>query len=110
MLRVYIYVLVTPMLLKFQICVWSTDGWEKKVNKFLKIPPERATNSNARTRVQFHQDQSHVLVVHETLIAVYEASKLNCIKQVKYCHILEQLFTTTTTMSTDFITIPCTVL
>ncbi|KAK6148980.1 hypothetical protein DH2020_016505 [Rehmannia glutinosa] len=64
-----------------QICVWSLDGWEKKANKFLQIPSGRASNPLAQTRVQFHQDQTHVLVVHETQIAIYEASKLECIKQ-----------------------------
>ena len=88
-----IYVLVTLELLEFQICVWSTDGWEKKVSKYLQIPSGRALNPLAQTRVQFHQDQSHILVVHETLIAVYEASKLDCINQVNYCHILELTIT-----------------
>ncbi|GER44119.1 transducin family protein / WD-40 repeat family protein [Striga asiatica] len=64
-----------------QICLWSLDGWEKKANKFLQIPSGRSSNPLAQTRVQFHQDQTHVLVVHETQIAVYEASKLECIKQ-----------------------------
>ncbi|CAA0827363.1 Topless-related protein 4 [Striga hermonthica] len=64
-----------------QICLWSLDGWEKKANKFLQIPSGRSSNPLAQTRVQFHQDQTHVLVVHETQLAVYEASKLECIKQ-----------------------------
>ncbi|KAL3528878.1 hypothetical protein ACH5RR_008200 [Cinchona calisaya] len=64
-----------------QICVWSTDDWVKKVSKFLQIPSGRAPKPLAQTRIQFHQDQTHVLVVHETLIAVYEASKLDCINQ-----------------------------
>jgi hypothetical protein len=53
--------------------VWSMDGWEKHTSKFLPIPPGR---------VQFHQDQIHVLAVHETLIAVYEAPKLECLEHV----------------------------
>jgi len=31
--------------------------------------------------VQFHQDQIHFLAVHETQIAIYEANKLECLKQ-----------------------------
>jgi len=58
------------------------DGWEKKASKFLQIPSGRAINPLAQTRVQFHQDQTHLLVVHETQIAIYEASKLECVKQV----------------------------
>ncbi|KAL0441640.1 UNVERIFIED_CONTAM: Topless-related protein 4 [Sesamum radiatum] len=64
-----------------ELCVWSLDGWEKKASKFLQIPFGRASNHLAPTRVQFHQDQTHFLVVHETQIAIYEAPKLECIKQ-----------------------------
>ncbi|XP_059291253.1 topless-related protein 4 isoform X2 [Lycium ferocissimum] len=64
-----------------QLCVWSMDGWEKKTSKFLQIPSGRAINPLSQTRVQFHQDQTHMLVVHETQIAIYEASKLECVKQ-----------------------------
>ncbi|KAL2463066.1 Topless-related protein 4 [Forsythia ovata] len=64
-----------------QLCLWSVDGWEMKASKFLQIPPGCAPNPLAQTRVKFHQDQAHVLVVHETQIAIYEASKLDCVKQ-----------------------------
>lgn len=64
-----------------QICVWSMDGWEKQASKFVQIPAGRAPNPLGQTRVQFHQDQIHVLVVHETQLAIYEAPKLECIKQ-----------------------------
>ncbi|KAL3840982.1 hypothetical protein ACJIZ3_025573 [Penstemon smallii] len=64
-----------------QLCVWSLDGWEKKASKFLQIPAGRSPNPLAQTRVQFHHDQTHVLVVHETQIAIFEASKLDCINQ-----------------------------
>ncbi|XAR67781.1 hypothetical protein NMG60_11002680 [Bertholletia excelsa] len=64
-----------------QLCVWSLDGWEKQTNKFLQIPSGRTPTSLAQTRVQFHQNQVHLLVVHETQIAIYEAPKLECIQQ-----------------------------
>ncbi|XP_059459143.1 topless-related protein 4-like isoform X1 [Corylus avellana] len=64
-----------------QLCVWSMDGWEKQASKFLQLPSGRVSSSLAQTRVQFHQDQMHVLVVHETQIAIYEAPKLECLKQ-----------------------------
>ncbi|KAK9269702.1 hypothetical protein L1049_001480 [Liquidambar formosana] len=64
-----------------QLCVWSTDGWEKQTNKFLQIPTGRAAAPLADTRVQFHQDQKHLLAVHDTQIAIYEAPKLECLKQ-----------------------------
>ncbi|XP_057969141.1 topless-related protein 4-like isoform X2 [Malania oleifera] len=62
-----------------KLCVWSTAGWEKKASKFLEIPTGRVPAPLAQTRVQFHQDQIHVLAVHETHIGVYEAPKLECL-------------------------------
>ncbi|XWS70724.1 hypothetical protein CRYUN_Cryun03dG0072000 [Craigia yunnanensis] len=64
-----------------QLCVWSTDGWEKQASKFLQLPNGRAASSHADTRVQFHLDQIHLLAVHETQIAIFEAPKLECLKQ-----------------------------
>ncbi|KAL3343331.1 hypothetical protein AABB24_027068 [Solanum stoloniferum] len=37
--------------------------------------------SQSDTRVQFHQFQTHFLVVHEAQIAVSETAKLECFKQ-----------------------------
>jgi len=65
-----------------QLCVWNTDGWEKQKSKVLQIPQGRSTSSLSDTRVQFHQDQVHFLVVHETQLAIYETTKLECMKQV----------------------------
>ncbi|KAJ7978950.1 Topless-related protein [Quillaja saponaria] len=64
-----------------QLCVWSTDGWEKQTNKSLQMLGGRVSAPLADTRVQFHLDQIHLLVVHETQIALYEAPKLDCLKQ-----------------------------
>ncbi|PON51665.1 Topless-like WD40 repeat containing protein [Parasponia andersonii] len=64
-----------------QICVWNSDGWEKQRNRFLQIPPGRTPSSQSDTRVQFHQDQMHFLVVHESQLAIYETTKLECTKQ-----------------------------
>ena len=66
-----------------QLCVWNTDGWEKQKNRFLQIPSGRPSNI-LDTRVQFHQDQMHFLVVHETQIAIYDTTKLEPVKQVNY--------------------------
>ena len=65
-----------------QLCVWGTDGWEKQAGKFLQIPAGRSSAPLAETRVQFHNDQIHLLAVHDTQIAIYEATKLDCVKQV----------------------------
>ncbi|KAM7253948.1 hypothetical protein ACFE04_031630 [Oxalis oulophora] len=64
-----------------QVFVWSMDGWEKQASKFLQMPTGRMPSPLAPTRVHFHQDQVHVLAVHETQLAIFEAPKLECIKQ-----------------------------
>ncbi|KAK3427749.1 hypothetical protein EUGRSUZ_F03923 [Eucalyptus grandis] len=64
-----------------QICVWSSDVWEKQKSTYLQIPPGRTPGAQSDTRVQFHQDQMHFLAVHGTQLAVYEATKLECMKQ-----------------------------
>lgn len=64
-----------------QLCVWSTDGWERQASKFLQPQPGRTLAPVADTRVQFHQDQIHLLAIHESQIAIYEAPKLECLKQ-----------------------------
>ena len=58
------------------------DAWDKLASKSLQIPSGRTVNPLVDTRVQFHQDQTHLLAVHETQIAIYEAPKLECLKQV----------------------------
>jgi len=58
-----------------QLCVWGMDRWEKLKSKPL-IPPGRTPSEVSDTKVQFHQDQIHFLVVHETQIAIFEANKL----------------------------------
>ncbi|XP_052175670.1 topless-related protein 4-like isoform X2 [Diospyros lotus] len=64
-----------------QLCVWNLDGWKKQACKFLQIPSERMPAPVAQTRVQFHQNQVHVLVAHKTHLAIYEAVKLECLKK-----------------------------
>ncbi|CAN1215381.1 Topless-related protein 4 [Linum perenne] len=64
-----------------QLCVWNTDGWGKQASKTLQIPPGRPTSPISDTRVQFHIDQTHLLAIHESQIALYEAPKLECLKQ-----------------------------
>ncbi|XP_042494873.1 protein TOPLESS-like [Macadamia integrifolia] len=64
-----------------QICVWNSEGWEKQKSKFLQLPSGRAPMALSDTRVQFHQDQVHFLVVHESQLAIFETTKLECVKQ-----------------------------
>lgn len=60
-----------------QLCLWSIDGWEKKKSRPLQASPGHQSPLVGDTKVQFHNDQLHLLVVHENIIAVYD-SKLEC--------------------------------
>ncbi|GJS77461.1 zinc finger, CCHC-type containing protein [Tanacetum coccineum] len=51
------------------------------VEKKYPLSQGRVSATLAETRVQFHKDQTHLLAVHETQIAVYEAPKLESPKQ-----------------------------
>ncbi|XP_017699381.1 protein TOPLESS-like isoform X2 [Phoenix dactylifera] len=64
-----------------QLCIWAADGWEKQSNKFLQIPSGRMSGPLSKTEVQFHNDQLQLLVVHDTQLAIYDAGKLECLKQ-----------------------------
>ncbi|KAE8725524.1 Topless-related protein 2 [Hibiscus syriacus] len=61
------------------LCVWSIDTWEKRKSVEIQIPAGKAPTGD--TRVQFHSDQIHMLLFHETQIAIYDASKMERIRQ-----------------------------
>lgn len=61
--------------------MWSIDGWEKKKSRFIQAPPGRQSPLVGETKVQFHNDQTHLLVAHESQIAVYDC-KLECLRSV----------------------------
>ncbi|XP_031379895.1 protein TOPLESS-RELATED PROTEIN 2-like isoform X2 [Punica granatum] len=62
-----------------QLCMWSIDGWEKKKSRLIQAPAGQQSPLVGETKVQFHNDQIHLLVVHESQIAVYD-SKLECLR------------------------------
>ncbi|KAM1407657.1 hypothetical protein ACFX2F_002206 [Malus domestica] len=62
-----------------QLCVWSIDGWEKKKTRFIQAPAGRQPPMVGETKVQFHNDHTHLLVAHESQIAVYDC-KLECLR------------------------------
>jgi len=47
---------------------------EKRKSKTIQMPVGKTVSGD--TRVQFHSDQLHILVVHETQLAIYDAYKL----------------------------------
>ncbi|RRT61238.1 hypothetical protein B296_00044370 [Ensete ventricosum] len=61
-----------------QLCLWSIDGWEKKKSRFIQVPAGHASPLVGDTKVQFHNDQAHLLVVHQSQITIYD-SKLECL-------------------------------
>ena len=64
----------------FQLYIWSTETWEKKKSVAIQLP--EGTKSVGDTRVQFNSDQSRLLVVHETQLAIYDTLKIERIHQV----------------------------
>ncbi|XP_007035675.2 PREDICTED: topless-related protein 2 isoform X3 [Theobroma cacao] len=58
---------------------WNADDWEKIKSVALQMPAGKAPQGD--TRVQFHTDQVRLLVFHETQLAVYDANKMERIRQ-----------------------------
>nr|TKS11864.1 hypothetical protein D5086_0000068850 [Populus alba] len=64
-----------------QIFVWKVEGWGKKKSTFLQIPDGRTLSSlSLDTDIQFHQNQTEFLAVHETCLSIYDDRKLECVK------------------------------
>ncbi|KAK3037662.1 hypothetical protein RJ639_030439, partial [Escallonia herrerae] len=61
------------------LCVWNIDGWEKRKSRPIQAPPGQSSPLVGETKVQFHNDRSHLLVVHESQIAIYD-SQLECVR------------------------------
>ncbi|CAD6272816.1 unnamed protein product [Miscanthus lutarioriparius] len=55
-----------------QLCVWSIDGWEKKKSRYIKHPSNGSGALVGDTVVQFHYDGTHLLVVHESQLAIHD--------------------------------------
>ncbi|KAK7329494.1 hypothetical protein VNO77_23664 [Canavalia gladiata] len=62
-----------------QLFFWSIDSWDKKKSLSIQMPAGKAPVGD--TRVQFHIDQVNLLVCHETQLAIYDASKMELIRQ-----------------------------
>ncbi|CAM8927593.1 unnamed protein product [Rhodiola kirilowii] len=62
-----------------QLCLWSIDQWEKKKTKFIHTQASRSVPLTGDTNVQYHNDQTHLLVVHESQISIYD-SNLECLR------------------------------
>ncbi|KAL7602137.1 hypothetical protein Lser_V15G22928 [Lactuca serriola] len=62
-----------------QICIWDKIRWEKKKLRRIQSPPGHPSSLVGETKVQFHNDQCHILVVHESQIAIYD-DQLECLR------------------------------
>lgn len=62
-----------------QLCFWRIDTWDKKKTLPIELPAGKAPVGD--TRVYFHSDQVHLLVCHESQLALYDASKMELIRQ-----------------------------
>ncbi|WVZ96515.1 hypothetical protein U9M48_042145 [Paspalum notatum var. saurae] len=60
-----------------KLCVWSMMDWKKKKSRYIQRPSNRYGALAGDTTVQFHYDQAHLLVVHESQLAIYDW-KLEC--------------------------------
>jgi len=65
-----------------QLCIWSTDNWENKKSRYIR-PPSSGSALVGDIMVQFHYNQTHLLVVHESQLAIYDG-KLECLHSVSY--------------------------
>eukprot|EP00897_Mesotaenium_endlicherianum_P001295 jgi/Mesen1/1193/ME000128S00169 len=69
-----------------QVCLWGTDGWERRktisvASTSSRNGPAGGAGAGGDTRVQFHNDQMRLLVVHEAQLAIYDANKLERSRQ-----------------------------
>ena len=62
-----------------QICAWNRFGWNQSTNF---INDHGNALSPRHNSVKFHQDQRHMLVVHESCLATLEGPNLELRKQV----------------------------
>nr|KAJ0208380.1 hypothetical protein LSAT_V11C500251820 [Lactuca sativa] len=61
------------------LCIWNINGWEKRKSRNIQSPPGHPSSLVGETKVQFHNDQRHLLVIHESQIAIYD-HQLECLK------------------------------
>ncbi|KAJ1407793.1 WD40/YVTN repeat-like-containing domain superfamily [Sesbania bispinosa] len=64
-----------------QIVVWNTNRWEKLRDRNLQTQGQNVSELSSETQIQFHPDQIKFLVVHNSHLAIYEATELKCVNQ-----------------------------
>ncbi|KAI3692214.1 hypothetical protein L6452_32025 [Arctium lappa] len=66
-------------MLRQVLCIWNNNGWEKRKSRSIQSPPGHPSSLVGETKVQFHINQRHLLVVHESQIAIYD-DQLECLR------------------------------
>ena len=66
-----------------QLCVWSFYDWGKNKSRYIKHPSNGSGALVGDTMVQFHYDGTHLLVVHESQLAIYDW-QLECLCSVSH--------------------------
>ncbi|XP_070669772.1 topless-related protein 1 isoform X1 [Malus domestica] len=64
-----------------QLIVWNSDKWERGNSCFLRILAGRTPTAMVEAQLQYHKDLMHILVIHESQLALYDSLKLECEKQ-----------------------------
>ncbi|XP_006343510.1 topless-related protein 1-like isoform X1 [Solanum tuberosum] len=64
-----------------QIVVWNSTNWEREGSTMLQMSADWLPTEVSETSVEYQRDEKCFLVVHETQIAIYETTKLECVKQ-----------------------------
>ncbi|CAL5441153.1 unnamed protein product [Camellia sinensis] len=65
-----------------QLCVWNIEGWVKMNSRPIQARRGYPSPLVGETKIQFCNDQTHLLVVHESHISVYNI-QLECLQSVK---------------------------
>nr|GMD23105.1 protein TPR1-like isoform X14 [Ipomoea batatas] len=66
-----------------RLCAWSIDTWQETISVPIRLHGDEVDADDKQpTQVMFHADQVHLLVTHETQLAIYDASnKMECIRR-----------------------------
>ncbi|KAK4422139.1 protein TPR3 [Sesamum alatum] len=64
-----------------EIVLWDCVNWEKKKSTVLQIGISWLASDITETNIELDKDQKSFLVVHETQVAIYETTTLQCVKQ-----------------------------
>ncbi|KAL7188027.1 hypothetical protein ACSBR1_037965 [Camellia fascicularis] len=68
-----------------QLCVWNIEGWVKMNSRPIQARRGYPSPLVGETKIQFRNDQTHLLVVHESQISVYNI-QLECLQSVSLPH------------------------